>query len=127
MAAHVTKGAGAVIETLAPLAGVVVAIYKIVLRGYAAPGVPIQACGYLVFFVGSGVRVAPLLAAPSVDLGDFSNCALMNEFHSLAVSLARVDLDTHLSDQFIGCGKFTKLAALEHIMGERFLHVYMLA
>ena len=62
-----------------------------------------------------------------MHLGDLSNRALMHERHGFAIDLTGMHLDTHLGGEFVGGGKFAELAALEHVVGQRFLHVYMFA
>ena len=69
VAAHVAEGAGAEVEPLPPLAGVIVAGDERPLRRHAEPAVPVQLgrapgrCGRAV-----GSAIAPVLAAPAMDL-----------------------------------------------------------
>ena len=102
MTAHIAKGAGAIVEPLAPIARMVIAVNEVILGGHSTPCVPVHSCRYFILFVRTGVGVAPFFAAPSVHFGDFTNCSLMYEFDSLSVNLAGMNLNSHLGGKVVG-------------------------
>jgi len=127
VAAHVAEGAGAEIEPFAPFTWVVIAGDEWAFGGDSEPGVPIEAAGRHVDAGGAGVTVAPLLAAPAMDLTDFADGAFLDECDDGAVDHMGVDLDAHLGDKFFVSGQFGELSGLVNGLGEGFLGVDMQA
>ena len=58
-----------------------------------------------------------------MHLGDFANRPLMHKRYGFPIDLAGMHLDTHLGGEFVGGGKFSEFAALEHVVSKRFLYI----
>ena len=99
VAAHVAERACSEVEAFAPVAGVVGAVDIGAFCGDAEPEVPCEALWYGIGVGGFRRAVAPLFAAPSVHLFDFSDDAGADDDRASAVCCVRVHLDSHLGDQ----------------------------
>src|SRR5262249_50950551 len=99
---HIAEGASAKVEPFAPVARVVVAVADIgPLRRDAEPEVPVQSRRDRIALVRTWLAVAPLLAAPAIDLRDLANRAILNGLNYCPVDRVRVDLNAHLGDEFL--------------------------
>ncbi len=127
MAAHVTKGSGAVIEAFSPVAWVIVAIDVVGVRCWADPVFPVQTFRYFVFFIWFWRVVAPFLAAPGMDFFNFSDDSTLDHFYGTAVEHMGVDLDAHLSDESFFFGVILDLATLVDVVSQWLLTVDMFA
>ena len=124
VAAHVAESAGAEVEPLAPVAGVVEAVAdERALGGDAQPFIPIEFGGRGVCGGGHLAVVAPLFAAPCVDFFDFPDGSGLHEHDGGAVLGGAVNLDAHLGDEFLFAGDFGEAAAFVEVVGERLLPI----
>ena len=121
------KGAGTVVEPLAPLAGVIVAFDKIGLWRDTAPRIPIETRGQGVLAVGARIGIPPFFTAPCVHLGDFTDRALVHHLYCLAIRLMGVDLNSHLRDELVLGGVLGQPAAFVNIVRQRFLSIDVFA
>lgn len=127
VAAHVAKGAGAVVEAFAPVARVVIACDVICEGGGADPVFPDEAFGDFVFFVGFGGVVAPFFTAPCMDFLDFTDDTFLDDLYGAAVEYMGVDLDAHLGDEAFLFGVVLNLTAFVDVVGEGFLAIDVFA
>ena len=123
----IAKGAGAIVEPLAPLAGGIVAFDKIGLWRDTAPRIPIETRGQGVLAVGARISIPPFFTAPSVYLGDFTDRALVHHLNCLAIRLMGVDLNSHLRDELVLGGVLGQPAAFVNIVRQRFLSIDVFA
>src|SRR5262249_30260046 len=95
------------------------------LGGHAEPEVPVQVRRHRVAAPGSAVplALAPVLAAPAVDLFYFADGAGLDGGHDGAVLGGRVDLDAHLRYPLATPGRALELAGLVDRLRQRFLGV----
>ena len=122
MTAHVAKRAGAKIESLAPIAGmVVIAADEGPLGRHAKPTVPTEAIGHFVGAVGPRAAVTPILAAPAMHVLHFADRTIVNDLHDSAVNFVRMNLNAHLRDEFLFGRDLGQLPGLEDRLRERFL------
>ena len=91
--------------------------------GHAQPGVPVEAGRDRVVAVGPGVAVAPVLAAPAMDLLDLADRAGLDRRGDRAVDRRGVELDAHLGDELLLARHPGHLPGLVDRLRERLLGV----
>src|SRR5262245_12186285 len=114
MAPHVAEGAGAEVEPLAPLAGMVVARNERPLWRHAQPEIPVEACRDRVFLVRARLAVAPVLAAPRVHFLHLPDRPAVDHLHHGPMYFMRMDLNPHLRDDFLLFRHSGQLTSLEN-------------
>ena len=86
MAAHVTERAGAEVEPLAPVAGMIpAAADKRTFRADADPMIPVEARRNRIDAARLRLGIAPLLAAPGVDFLDLADDTVLHHLNGGAV------------------------------------------
>ena len=123
VAAHVPEGARAVVQALAPLAGMVVALDVVGEGRRPDPGVPIQSLGHGILPIGLWVGVSPALVAEGVPLLHFADHPVVHELHRGTVLGRGMNLDSHLGVKFVFLCVFGQGAGLENIVRERLLAI----
>jgi hypothetical protein len=123
VAPHIAKGPGAEVEPLPPLTRMVISGDEGPRHGNPQPGIPAQLGGHRVAAVGPGIGVAPVLAAPAMDLLHLADRVSLKCGHHHPVDLARKDLDAHLGDQLFVAGRPGELPGLVQGLGQGLLSV----
>ena len=93
----------------------------------ADPFIPIEVCGRNIAPVGQGSEIAPAFAAPGMDFLDFSDRAILDDFHSTTIIGCGMDLDAHLGDKLFLRGELSEFANFIDVVRERFLDINVFA
>ena len=99
MATHIAKGSSAEIQTFAPVARMIITFTdEGPFLSYPQPYIPVELFRHWIRCVWLGIEIAPFLIAPGMDLLDFANHAVLNQFYTESVFQRGMNLDSHLGD-----------------------------
>src|SRR5687767_6633915 len=119
MATHVAEGAGAEIETFAPVAGMIIAFDERTILRHTQPEIPIQPGRDWIFLIWFRFGVTPHFAAPGVHLFHFADCTILDEEGREPILDAGMHLDSHLRYDLGFARLQSDLATFKNILGER--------